>query len=57
LQEINNSLPLPSRKRGNESELKEKNIFFSKYLPDNKKGVLLHPLIERLIREISKESS
>jgi hypothetical protein len=57
LQYLNNSLPLPSLKNGKTDKEKEKNIFFSKYLPDNKKGVLLHPLIERLVRKTSKESS
>jgi hypothetical protein len=57
LQYLNNSLPLPSLKNGKMGKKREKNIFFSKYLPDNKKGVLLHPLIERLVRKTSKESS
>jgi hypothetical protein len=57
LQYLNNSLPLPSLKNGKTDKKREKNIFFSKYLPDNKKGVLLHPLIERLVRKTSKESS
>jgi hypothetical protein len=51
LQYLNNSLPLPSLKNGKMGKKREKNIFFSKYLPDNKKGVLLHPLIERLVKE------
>jgi hypothetical protein len=55
LQYLNNSLPLPSLKNGKMGKKREKNIFFSKYLPDNKKGVLLHPLIERMAKKQVKK--
>jgi hypothetical protein len=57
LQYLNNSLPLPSLKNGKMGKKREKNIFFSNYLPDNKKGLLLHPLTESRRTPLIKNST